>query len=643
MSGQPMGDGKRFLEGLILRAEDVLAKMIYKLHRTNVPLEEMVPWINSVYGFVNSWEESLKDVSIDALKRAAAAAAAASPGSGNKSEEALMEEINNYGSSSKQTTGEDAWEARSQQAGKSKRNPVRTEEAEPVFEYVEQSLKDYKINRTGRCVISHVGTSARSFCIVDRDHHDCTKLFAAMQNSRGCKYAELPAPGKVFGVYLDASLFRAVRNKPIENSTLKLTYIRLLDTGEVLPYDDSMVLCALSDYFQKLPAFAIRCILVNILDDPFCDDLEQFLKKSLHTTQYYKVVSVEGHVLFLKLSQQPIPVPDKMTATNSSAESTPTKPRRRRSRKSKHIPTRINIFKPEPVETSNAISIRMPGTTIPLEEKPTRSLFEPIDLKGVQSERESIPGTGSTSSPGSSTEEPYRYFRNDSFEHIEDDVQQPIVPPIGCQVYLIPKFIKDVEHFWCHVVSPDFVDASLLEMEMKLNSPERSVHYRKLHSPPAFGQRVFAKYSDKRWYRAEVAQYFDENNVLVFYVDYGNAEMVLQENIRLWDEQFSYLPYQAVLCRLAHVRRAKPYHKQAVVEMNRNLLNQRVLATIVNNGTPWEVTIQDKDGFDFSVALLLAGLAKKLEVKSSSDSSSGDEDIVYQEDDDEMCQPVIGA
>ncbi|XP_058444572.1 uncharacterized protein LOC131426134 isoform X1 [Malaya genurostris] len=638
MGDKPMGDGKRFLEGLILRAEDVLAKMIYKLHRSNVPLEEMVPWINSVYGFVNSWEESLQDVRIDALKKAAASKQTAK-------EEALMEEINrDYGSVSKQNGEDGMWEA--QQS--SKRNPPRTEEAEPVFEYLEQSLQDYKNKRTGRCVISHVGTVAQSFCMVDRDHQDCTKLFAAMQNSRGCKLTELPPSGKVFGVYLDASLFRAVRNKPIENSTLTLTYIRLLDTGEVLPYDDSMVLSALSEYYQKLPAFAIRCILVDILDDPFCDNLEQYLKKSLHTTQYYRVVSVEGPVLFLNLSQQPIVVPEKplkLVAADIPTESSLGKTRRRRSSsKTKHTsPTRMTVFKPEPIETGGSISIRMPVTTTSTERKPTCPFYDPFNTKcakGAHSKLEPIPALDSTSSPGSPTEEPYQYFRNDSSGNsAEEDSQIQMIPPIGCQVYLIPKFIKDIEHFWCHVVSPNFVDTDLLEMEMRMNSPEHSVRYRKFTSPPVFRQRVFARYTDKRWYRAEVAQYFDESNVLVFYVDYGNAEMVLLENVRLWDEQFSYLPYQAVFCRLANVRRVKHYHKQAVVEMNRYLLNQRVLATIVNNGTPWKVSVYDKDGFDFSVALVMAGLAKKLEIDSSSEFSSNDD--TDDELDDEMDRAIL--
>lgn len=92
---------------------------------------------------------------------------------------------------------------------------------------------------------------------------------------------------------------------------------------------------------------------------------------------------------------------------------------------------------------------------------------------------------------------------------------------------------------------------------------------------------MFAKYIDKRWYRAEVVRFYDDRNVMVFYVDYGNSEMVRLEEVHEWDERFSYLPYQAVLCKLSNLQPAKSFHVPAVVELNRTLLNKRVHAKIV--------------------------------------------------------------
>lgn len=94
-------------------------------------------------------------------------------------------------------------------------------------------------------------------------------------------------------------------------------------------------------------------------------------------------------------------------------------------------------------------------------------------------------------------------------------------------------------------------------------------------------QQVFAKYQGARWRRAEVVRYFDEKNVRVFYVDHGHADMVALVDMRQWDERYSYLPYQAVPCRLSNVEPMRPNHRQAVIEMNRTLLNKRFWATIV--------------------------------------------------------------
>ncbi|XP_038104314.1 uncharacterized protein LOC6047021 isoform X1 [Culex quinquefasciatus] len=579
------------LEGLILRAEEVLGKMLLKLQRTRMPLEEKVRMINALHAFVEQWEGALADVKLPPELQQLGQSPPSKPKSHG---DEIMDVMQKLG-----LNGDDGGGGRSvKNGGRSVvAVPVPQEEAEPVFEVLEQSLKEYKPNHTGRCVISSVIPGGqRSFCIVDRDHRDCTKLLAAMQHSHGSRLAQLPGrPGDVFGVFLEGTLFRAVRNRPpLEGSRMRTDYIRLLDTGEVLAYEegDGGMLCELSEYYRKLPAFAIRCVLVNVLDDPFsCDDLNRYLRKNLHATQNYKVVSAEGHILYLRLSQQPITenpfsgdlsadsatssLSDSSDSEPSSLEETRVKPRTPRlvappSPQKKPTTPRWNIFKVDNPDKSNGTPIIRPAG-IPPEKPPTPPKKKP-------------------------------------------DSDDYVVPPVGSHLYLVPKFIRDVDHFWCHVVEGgDRVNADLMELELKLNDAEYSRTFRKFdRRPPAFAEPVFAKYTDRKWYRAEVAEYFDEDNVKVFYVDYGNCELVRTDEMRRWDERFSYLPYQAVMCRLADVRAVRPFHKQAVVEMNRVLLNQRVLAQVVDNGTPWEVILYDKDGFNVATGLLLAGLAKKL-------------------------------
>ncbi|KXJ68282.1 hypothetical protein RP20_CCG004511 [Aedes albopictus] len=465
-------------------------------------------------------------------------------------------------------------------------------------------LTKYKPNHVGQCVISSVGPGQRSFCMVDRDHPDGTKLFAAMQSMSCARIFQLPPPGEIFGIFLEDSVFRAVRNKPTAHSPSRKNYIRLVDTGEILPYDSALPMCTLSEYYRRIPAFAIRCVLVSVVSDPFCQDFDRFLKKMLGTSLHFKVISTSSSgrkSLFVELSQHPIVVRDKPSSTTSSPESTPPNKgksifgRRNRSgplfSPSPPKPPRADIFAVDSAEQNNPFtSIRFPSVSIG-------------EKRTGESNCTSKNGLNAGKVGGEKT--------------------MRIVPPIGSHVMLVPKFIRDVGHMWCHVVKADYVNPDFREMELRMNDPEYAMRYRKLQGRPQMSQRVFAKYVDKRWYRAEVIRYFDERNVLVFYVDYGNSEMVSLGEVHEWDETFGYLPYQAVLCKLSNLKPAKRFHVQAVVELNRTLLNKRVEAQIVDNSNPWEVTIYDQDGFDVSCGLVIAGLAKR--IKEDDEQEAGQE------------------
>ncbi|XP_065078218.1 tudor domain-containing protein 1 isoform X2 [Ochlerotatus camptorhynchus] len=552
---------KDFLRDLILRAEDVLGKMIYKLTITDISIGEMVAMINSVFALVSQWEENLKDISMEMLNI---------PATGSKpvkttsamDERKIMEQVSLLVRKDDGCTPIEPTMA-------------NTEDAKPVFVYLEQSLKQYNPGCTGRCVISSVGPTPRFFCMVDLDHSDCKKLFAAMQNMYCDPLSELPPAGEVFGVFLEGSVYRAVRNKPIDHSPLKKIYIRLLDTGEILPYDAALPLCSLSEYYRKIPSLAIRCMLVDELDDLFGDNSDQYLKATFQTIQFYTVVSAEKAILFVKL-RKPV-----------DQESVKGRPISKSSQK-----------KPQSNQNRDVSSSKL-APTIP--EKP---------LCPYNGSPESSCTKGAHSKNGSP---PQSSVKADNL----------IVPPIGSKVMLIPKFIRDVQHLWCQLVLANDVtiEADLKEMELRMNIPQNCVQFKKLTQQPEIAQQVLAKYKGTRWYRAEVVRYFDEQKVLVFYVDHGHADMVALVDIRQWDARYSYLPYQTVLCRLSNVEPMKRFHKQAVIEMNRTLLNKRFWATIVDNANPLEIIIYDQDGFDMSIGLVIAGMVKRIKDDMEPDSS----------------------
>ncbi|XP_058832619.1 uncharacterized protein LOC131690695 isoform X2 [Topomyia yanbarensis] len=588
MSGQPMGDGKRFLEGLILRAEDVLAKMIYKLHRTNVPLEEMVPWINSVYGFVNSWEESLKDVSIDALKRAAAAAAAASPGSGNKSEEALMEEINNYGSSSKQTTGEDAWEARSQQAGKSKRNPVRTEEAEPVFEYVEQSLKDYTQGQTGIGFITSVVPNSTYFYMLDRtrEGEKVDQMLKTLQNVTA-RLMDLPSSSSVvFGLEQHGEIFRAIRSK----SDPSFPFLKLLDTGEIMPFVDRMILYQLPTYYQNFPPFAVRCQLVNVVNESFFCDLQHYLKENMYVNKTYEVCRVDSAVLHVKLaatqekkiSLHKLPKNEQAIPDYKISENTLTQEERA-------------ILYEEPESTTNAMKATM--GFVPQDDRRICPFYDPTRegcFKGTSCRLEHV------------AKDPDGWTRDRALHKVKIQARQ-MEPRIGSEHEIIPTAIISVQEFYGQLVTPGCGPA-LAALQMKLNEPKNVRAYRKMDHEPYTREYVFAQYQGE-WFRAEVMEYYDDRSILVFYVDYGNYEQVEIDDLRLWDDRFDYLPLQAIHCRLANVLQANGNDVKAATALRIAICDKRVRVKVLDIRAYWEVLVYNEQGADVGRMLVDRKLA----------------------------------
>ncbi|XP_055618866.1 uncharacterized protein LOC129763627 isoform X3 [Toxorhynchites rutilus septentrionalis] len=554
-------DAKRFLETLVLRAEDVLGKMAYKVHENLATMDEMIPMINSVYTFVNTWEKSLQDISMDLVLTG--------PG-GNQprdQEHSSHREVQEIDASSKKPP-----------KGCLKKNAQKTKrETKPVFEYLEYSLESYYPHQTGRCAISFVGPADLSFCMLDRKvRSEFVKIMGTLENMGSTvliQLTQLPAAGTVFAVYMDNMYFRAVRNTVHTESSappLEGAYVYLLETGEVLEYEESMSVYSLPEHYQKPPAYAMHCVLVNVKADAECDDMHQFLLDNMHTNVYYRVVSVENSILFLELSK--LCFDDDESDCQMSA-----------------IISNENSARFDPVEpnSSNENSSLRSDT---VDKVPRRVRF--MDDKSDCSFRGYEPANDDNFS------QPYKHM----------------VPAIESKISLIPKFIRGVDHFWCQVVT-EYNDPVkyVLEMETKMNDPTVVARYRKLTRPPYFRQRVFALYGDKRWYRAQVARYYDERNVSVFYVDYGNMEMVTTNELRHWDDHFDYLPHQAMLCRFASVLEMKLYHKQAVVELNRKLLDKQFKAEIADNICPWEVRLFDDDGYDFIEGLVMAGLAKRIE------------------------------
>lgn len=128
-------DGKHLLRGLILRAEDVLGKLIYKLEKTPITLAEMVSMINSVHAFVDAWEKPLEDIRMDMLNIPGVSGAGSHPVEQllQQEEKKLTEKVGrlNLKMEKMEESIVDIYNG-------------LDESAEPTFEFLEQSLEKCK-------------------------------------------------------------------------------------------------------------------------------------------------------------------------------------------------------------------------------------------------------------------------------------------------------------------------------------------------------------------------------------------------------------------------------------------------------------------------------------------------------------------
>ncbi|XP_055523580.1 uncharacterized protein LOC129717590 isoform X2 [Wyeomyia smithii] len=577
--GEAMGDGKRFLEGLILRAEDVLGKMIFKMHHTEVPLEEMVPWINSVYAFVNAWEAPLQDIKIDQLKRDAAAS------SRRHAEDALIEEMNQQLDCGRSKT---IFEEEEEDNNKPQPRGavVRLEEAEPVFDFLERSLKDYSPGKTGVCFITNVLPSDNLFDMLDRSAADGQRadhMLKTLQNVT-VRLSELPTKtGVVFGVELEGELFRAVHNRL---PALGMVTLKLLDTGEVLPYADSMTLYELSEYYQSFRSLAVRCRFVGRNGKKAAKNIPQYLRDNMYVNMKYEVHKVDGSVLHVSLeAAEHRGIMKRMKRAEETAQAVP---EYKISEKTLTAEERAILY--EDTEcTTNAMKATM--GFVPKDDSRICPHYDPkIEgcFKGSRCQLQHV------------AKDPDGWTRDREL-HKGKIRAMLLEPAIGSEHPMIPTAIVSVQEFYGQLLRPETVVA-LSKLQAQLNDEKMARSYRKMDHKPYTREYVLALYQ-REWYRAEVIEYYDDQSIEVFYVDYGNYERVSIDDLRLWDDRFDYLPLQAIHCRLANIS-PKENADAAKQALEQAICDKRVVVRVLDIRAYWEVLVFDEQGADVGAMLV---------------------------------------
>lgn len=123
--------------------------------------------------------------------------------------------------------------------------------------------------------------------------------------------------------------------------------------------------------------------------------------------------------------------------------------------------------------------------------------------------------------------------------------------PVNSSCSATVQYVSNPSEFWIQTFKhADELD----ELMVCINRLSEDPGSRNPVSNPAVGLVCSARAEDGDFYRARVVQIVDQKHLQVFFVDYGNTEVVARSNIRSLPEEFRTLPCLALKCALADVQ-----------------------------------------------------------------------------------------
>ncbi|XP_071078923.1 ATP-dependent RNA helicase TDRD9-like isoform X1 [Haliotis cracherodii] len=135
----------------------------------------------------------------------------------------------------------------------------------------------------------------------------------------------------------------------------------------------------------------------------------------------------------------------------------------------------------------------------------------------------------------------------------QESLGQVVEPPRPSVsgVLIMVTAVVEFGHFWAQYYS-DMAISQLKHVQDQLNSSTALMQVTGFLAP---GSYCAAIYQDESvaFYRGKIVE-IRGNMVQVFFVDYGNMEMVSRDHIRALPPQLLQIPFQAFECYLAHIR-----------------------------------------------------------------------------------------
>ncbi|OXU22838.1 hypothetical protein TSAR_002680 [Trichomalopsis sarcophagae] len=179
----------------------------------------------------------------------------------------------------------------------------------------------------------------------------------------------------------------------------------------------------------------------------------------------------------------------------------------------------------------------------------------------------------------------------------------------GTKEMVFVSFVQSVTKFFIQIERDlKFLDDVMDRIEL-ISKTAAKVNPAKIHPE----MPCIALYDlDKKWYRASIIGMTDNDKARVFYVDYGNEEIVSVQNLRVIPADLvRVLPKQAIRCSLNGFKPAGPLDKEFTKTFE-NLVIEERLCLIVLNNLPNTVIVDLFEGQNASNNLSTQDIAAKL-------------------------------
>ena len=171
---------------------------------------------------------------------------------------------------------------------------------------------------------------------------------------------------------------------------------------------------------------------------------------------------------------------------------------------------------------------------------------------------------------------------------VAKDLEKICLPESGTFQVMVTEVVGPTE-IYVQVATTE-VGALLSKISEGINSTITSSSPKPLSSPPDVGSLCCAKFSvDQQWYRVKVLQ-VDGSSCNVFFVDYGNKDVILLSNMAPCPSEYSSLPLIAARCGISRVSSGitVPSVEKFTTFLQQQTANRLVSASVQSecNGTP---------------------------------------------------------